>query len=98
MIRRKSVTAGLWLAIAALAFAPLAPAQSSHSQLWTSATSGTKYRVTMGDRRLLAEKIFPPEFQSQVDQGAFVGCEYSEQGDAWAGKCRSNLPLADSKN
>jgi hypothetical protein len=87
-----------WLAIAVSAIAPIALAQSSSVQLWTSATSGITYKITTGAHRQEAEKIFPPAFESQVDDGAFVRCEYSQQNDAWAGKCRSNLPFADSKN
>jgi hypothetical protein len=86
------------LAIAALALAPIALAQSTTVQLWTSATSGISYKITSGVHRLEAEKVFPPAFESQVDEGAFVRCDYSQQDDAWVGKCRSNLPFADSKN
>jgi hypothetical protein len=87
-----------WLAIAVFTIAPIALAQSPTVQLWTSATSGITYKLTTDVHRLVAEKIFPPAFQSQVDDGAFVRCEYSEQDAAWAGKCRSNLPFANSKN
>jgi hypothetical protein len=90
MVRRR-------LAILALALTPMALAQSSSVQLWTSATSGITYKITTSGHRVEAEKIFPPAFQSQVDHGAFVRCEYSQQGGAWEGKCRSNLPFADSK-
>jgi hypothetical protein len=86
------------LAIAALALSPIALAQSTTVQLWTSATSGISYKITSGAHRLEAEKVFPPAFESQVDEGAFVRCGYSQQDDAWVGKCRSNLPFADSKN
>jgi hypothetical protein len=89
---------GRWLAIFIPSLAPTALAQSTGVQLWTSATSGITYKLTIGVRRLEAEKLFPPAFQSQVDDGAFVRCEYSQQDDAWVGKCRSNLPFADSKN
>jgi hypothetical protein len=87
-----------WLAILALPLAPIALAQSPAVQLWTSATSGITYKLTIGVNRLEAEKLFPPAFQAQVDDGAFVRCDYSQQNDAWAGKCRSNLPFPDSKN
>jgi hypothetical protein len=87
-----------WLAIVALALAPIALAQSPTVQLWTSTTSDITYKLTTGSHRLEAKKIFPPAFESQVDDGAFVRCEYSQQNDAWVGKCRSNLPFADSKN
>ncbi|HKN76566.1 MAG TPA: hypothetical protein VJW94_15410 [Candidatus Acidoferrum sp.] len=86
-----------WFAILALAVAPAA-AQVPVVQLWKSATSGIIYKITTGVRRLEAEKIFPQAFQSQVDAGAFVRCEYSQQDAAWVGQCRSNLPFADSKN
>jgi hypothetical protein len=87
-----------WLAILALPLAPIALAQSLGVQLWTSATSGITYKLTIGVHRLEAEKLFPPAFQAQVDDGAFVRCEYSQQDDIWMGKCGSNLPFADSKN
>jgi hypothetical protein len=87
-----------WLAILALALAPMALAQSSSVQLWTSATSGITYKLTTSGHRLEAAKILPPAFEPQVDAGAFVRCEYSRQNDVWVGKCKSNLPFADSKN
>ncbi len=87
-----------WLTIAALAFAPIALAQSPIVQLWTSATSGITYKLTISAHRLEAEKIFPPAFERQVDDGAFVRCEYSQEDNVWVGKCRSNLPFADAKN
>jgi hypothetical protein len=87
-----------WLAMVALALAPIALPQSPTVQLWTSATSGITYKLTIGLHRLEAEKIFPPAFEREVNDGAFVRCEYSQQDDAWVGKCRSNLPFADSKN
>jgi len=86
------------LSILWLALAPLAVAQSPEVQLWKSATSGITYKLTVGARRLTAEKVFPIEFQPQVDQGAFVRCEYSEKDGAWAGKCRSKLPFAGPNN
>ena len=92
------VLMGRWLTLLALAMAPIALAQSPSVQLWTSATSGITYKITTGVHRLEAEKLCPPAFQAQVDEGAFVRCEYSQQGDAWVGKCRSRLPFADSKN
>src|SRR5208282_1037942 len=94
----KCVMAGRWLAILPLALAPMALAQSPEVQLWTSATSGITYKLTMGDHRVAAEKIFPPEYQPQVDHGAYVRCEYSQQGEAWAGKCSSKLPFAGAVN
>ena len=87
-----------WLAVIPLALAPMALAQSPSVQLWTSLTSGIKYKLTVGDHRLAAEKIFPPEYQSQLDHGAYVRCEYSQQEEAWAGKCSSKLPYAGDKN
>jgi hypothetical protein len=90
--------AGRWLAMIPLALASAAVAQSTHVQFWTSATSGITYKLTIGEHRLEAEKVFPPEYQLQVDHGAYVRCEYSQQGDAWVGKCKSKLPYAGAVN
>jgi hypothetical protein len=87
-----------WFAISALAVAPMAAAQDLVVQLWKSATSGITYKITTGVHHLEAEKIFSPEFEAQVDEGAFVRCEYTQQSSEWVGKCRANLPFADSKN
>jgi hypothetical protein len=95
---RRLVRMSRWLAIVVLALAPLALPQYANVQLWTSATSGITYKITTWIHRLEAEKIFSPAFEPQVDDGAFVRCEYSQQDDAWVGKCRSNLPFANSRN
>ena len=68
-------------------------AQSGIPEFWTSKTSALLYRVTLRGQHLRAEKIFATEFASQVEQGAFVRCDYSQQGDTWAGKCQSHLPF-----
>lgn len=96
--REKLKTAFLWGAIAGLVLVPATPSQPSSVQLWKSATSGITYKITTGAHRLEAEKIFPPKFEPQVDEGAFVRCAYSQEGDVWIGKCKSKLPFADSKN
>ena len=98
MTGKKLGMAGRWVAMIPLALAPMALAQSPEVQLWRSATSGLTYKLTIGDHRLAAEKVFPPEYQPQVDHGAYVRCEYSQQGDAWVGKCSSKLPYAGAKN
>jgi len=90
--------AGRWLVMIPLTLAPVSLAQSPPVQLWTSVTSGIKYKLTVGDHRLEAEKVFPPEYQPQVDHGAYVRCEYSQQGEAWVGKCGSKLPYAGTIN
>jgi len=95
---KKLAMAGRGLAMIPLALAQMAVAQSPEVQLWTSATSGITYKLTIGDHHLAAEKVFPPEYQPQVDNGAYVRCEYSQQGDAWVGKCSSKLPYAGAKN
>ncbi len=82
--------AGRWLAVIPLALAPMALAQSPEVQLWSSATSGITYKLTIGDHRLAAEKVFPPEYQPQVNHGAYVRCEYSQQGEAWVGNAARN--------
>jgi hypothetical protein len=86
------------LAMISLALAPMALAQSSRVQFWTSATSGVAYKLMIGEHRLEAEKVFPPEYQPQVDHGAYVRCAYTLQGDAWVGKCKSKLPYAGAVN
>ncbi|MGB2591204.1 MAG: hypothetical protein WBG02_15005 [Candidatus Acidiferrum sp.] len=86
------------LALSLFAIAPIVVAQTSNVQLWKSATSGITYKITTSAHHLEAEKIFPPAFEPQVDAGAYVRCEYSEKDGGWTGNCRSNLPLADSRN
>jgi hypothetical protein len=81
------------LAVLTLATAPAALAQSDISEFWTSKTSSILYRITPRGQQLRAEKIFPPEFRSQVEQGAFVRCDYSQQDGNWEGKCESRLPV-----
>jgi hypothetical protein len=98
MLKKGFSMAGRWLVMILLALAAAALAQSPTVQLWTSATSGVKYKLTVGDHRLEAEKVFPPEYQPQVDHGAYVRCEYSRQGEAWVGKCSSKLPYAGTIN
>ena len=98
MMVTKLAATGRWLAMIPLALAYATPAQSPEPQLWTSATSGIHYKLTIGDRRLEAEKIFPPAFAAQVSDGAYVRCAYSLQGQEWAGKCRSHLPFAGLNN
>jgi hypothetical protein len=71
-------------------------AQSDIPEFWTSKTSVMLYRVTRNGQHWRAEKIFPPEFASQVDEGAFVRCDYTQQGDHWAGNCESRLPFQKS--
>jgi hypothetical protein len=83
---------------ALLLAAPAVLAQSDIPEFWTSKTSALLYRVTLRGQHLRAEKIFTPEFASQVDQGAFVRCDYSQQGGAWAGKCESHLPFLTAGN
>lgn len=73
--------------------ASAALAQSDLPEFWTSKTSLIFYRVMQHGQHLSAKKVFPPEFASQVEQGAFVRCDYSQQGDTWAGKCESHLPF-----
>ena len=85
---------GCWVAMLPLALAPVARAQSSSVQLWSSATSGNTYKLRMEERHIEAEKVFPPEFESQVEHGAFVRCEYSQKEGAWKGKCSSYLPFS----
>ncbi len=89
---------GAALALSFFLVAPNVLAQTSKAQLWKSATSGMTYKITTGGHHLEAEKIFPPAFESQADAGAYVRCEYSEKDGDWIGNCRSNLPLADSRN
>ena len=93
-MKARLLMAGCWVAMLPLAVAPAARAQSSNVQVWTSATSGLTYKLKMDERHIEAEKVFPPEFQSQVEQGAYVRCEYSQKEGAWKGKCSAHLPLS----
>ena len=93
-MRARRLMAGCWVAMLPLAMAPGARAQTSSVQLWTSATSGLTYKLRMDERHIEAEKVFPPEFQSQVEHGAFVRCEYSQKEGAWKGTCSSHLPFS----
>ena len=97
-MRKKNFAARHWLLMIPLALAPLALAQPPDVQIWTSLTSGIKYKLTVSESRLAAEKMFPPEYQPQVDHGAYVRCEYSRQGETWVGECGSKLPFAGAKN
>jgi len=83
----------IYLAVAALTFA-----QPSLPEIWTNKMAGTIYRLTVKGQRFRAEKIFSPQFAAQAADGAFVRCDYTPQGDAWAGKCESRLPFETSKN
>jgi hypothetical protein len=87
-----------WLVVPLLLCLPAAIAQTNPPQFWISKTSSILYRITLRGERVRAEKVFPPEFEDQVEQGAFVRCDYERQKDTWAGKCESRLPLETAKD
>ena len=87
-----------WRASLVALFFAATPVHSDTPEFWVSKTSAIIYRISLRGRHLTAKKVFSSEFESQVEQGAFVRCDYVPQGDAWAGKCESRLPFEVRKD